>query len=191
MWFEFVFPQKNRFPSERMQDGGWRTLPPFPPLGRPVPLCAFEAPRTNGAVAPQPISIPWYVPRAGQRCVRPGTPPTALCAPRPRERGAQPSRQHRLWRGAVKSCPTRALRCPGLHLPGGFSGRPPSLPHRGWSTKPRPPHPRVPLQTCHERLAGRLVLGSDRPPYQRPLSNTRPLHHQNSVGTCCVQCVAQ
>ena len=28
-------------------------------------------------------------------------------------------------------------------------------------------------------------------PYQRPLSNTRPPHHRNSVGTCCVQRVAQ
>ena len=28
-------------------------------------------------------------------------------------------------------------------------------------------------------------------PYQRPLSNTRPPHHQNSVGTCCVRRVAQ
>ena len=27
--------------------------------------------------------------------------------------------------------------------------------------------------------------------YRRPLSNTRPLHHQNSVGTCCVQFVAE
>ena len=27
--------------------------------------------------------------------------------------------------------------------------------------------------------------------YHRPLSNTRPPHHQNSVGTCCVQRVAQ
>ena len=27
--------------------------------------------------------------------------------------------------------------------------------------------------------------------YQRPLSNTRPPHHQNSVGTCCVRRVAQ
>ena len=29
-------------------------------------------------------------------------------------------------------------------------------------------------------------------PYQRPLNSTPPpLHHQNSVGTCCVTCVAQ
>ena len=28
-------------------------------------------------------------------------------------------------------------------------------------------------------------------PYQRPLSNTRPPHHQNSVGMCCVQRVAR
>ena len=28
-------------------------------------------------------------------------------------------------------------------------------------------------------------------PYQRPLSNTRPPHHQNSVGTCRVRRVAQ
>ena len=28
-------------------------------------------------------------------------------------------------------------------------------------------------------------------PYQGPLSNTRPSHHQNSVGTCGVQRVAQ
>ena len=34
-----------------------------------------------------------------------------------------------------------------------------------------------------------MPLGSA--PYQWPLSNTRPLHHQNSVGTCCVQRVAQ
>ena len=28
-------------------------------------------------------------------------------------------------------------------------------------------------------------------PSTMPLGNTHPLHHQNSVGTCCVQCVAQ
>ena len=42
-------------------------------------------------------------------------------------------------------------------------------------------------------LASRRETGSSKQsaPYQRPLSNTRPPHHQNSVGTCCVQRVAQ
>ena len=42
-------------------------------------------------------------------------------------------------------------------------------------------------------LASGRVTGSQQrsAPYQRPLSNTRPLHRQNSVGTCCVHSVAQ
>ena len=47
------------------------------------------------------------------------------------------------------------------------------------------------VQTCHWRPAGELVLSSEAALHQRPLSNTRPPHHQNSVGTCCVRCVAQ
>ena len=41
---------------------------------------------------------------------------------------------------------------------------------------------RAGTQTCHSRPAGKLAA-----PYQRPLSNTRPPHHQNSVGTYCVR----
>ena len=39
--------------------------------------------------------------------------------------------------------------------------------------------------------AGKLVLSRDRPGTKGRLSNTRPLHHRNSVGTRCVQRVAQ
>ena len=41
-------------------------------------------------------------------------------------------------------------------------------------------------------VSGRVARARQRSaPYQRPLNNTRPLHHQNSVGTCYVQRVAQ
>jgi hypothetical protein len=36
-----------------------------------------------------------------------------------------------------------------------------------------------------------LVAHGTVAPYQRPLSHTRPPHHKNSVGTCCVQRVAR
>ena len=45
--------------------------------------------------------------------------------------------------------------------------------------------PDMPLEPGRETGSQSLAA-----PYQSPLSNTRP-HHQNSVGTCCVQRVAQ
>ena len=46
-------------------------------------------------------------------------------------------------------------------------------------------------QTCHWRPAGRLVLGRNPPRIRGHSVIPAPPHHQNSVGTCCVQRVAQ
>ena len=68
-----------------------------------------------------------------------------------------------------------------------------------WATPHGPAH-RLPVaaakrncarQTCHEHLAGKLVLIGNRPRTQGPSVIPAPQHHQNSVGTCCVECVAQ
>ena len=56
-------------------------------------------------------------------------------------------------------------------------GRGPDVPAvgtRAWSCN----------QTCHQRLAGKLVLNGHS-------VIPAPPHHRNSVGTCCVQRVAQ
>ena len=46
-------------------------------------------------------------------------------------------------------------------------------------------------QTCHSRLAGKPVLSRNRPRTRGHSVIPAPLHHQNSVGTRCVQRVAQ
>ena len=51
----------------------------------------------------------------------------------------------------------------------------------GWGTQPD-----MPLASGRETGSRELSA-----PYRSPLSNTRPRHHRNSVGTCCVQRVAE
>ena len=131
-------------------------------------------------MAPQPGSFPREVSRAGERSACPGTPPTALCGPRPWECGTQPSQRRPLHQQAVQergspsvgpSVPlplfdgsrrvarqhvpvTWRLRCPG-----------PGLPHRTWSTKPHLP-PRAmtlpalpPAPHTHDTTAAQQSVG--------------------------------
>ena len=67
----------------------------------------------------------------------------------------------------------------------------PPTPSGRCTTPPGPPPRRLRGQTCHERPAPKRVLSTSGPRIETPLSNTRPPHHRNSVGTCCVQRVAQ
>ena len=52
--------------------------------------------------------------------------------------------------------------------------------------------PRPPMQPDMPLASGRGAGAQQQSTlYQKPLSNTRPPHHRNSVGTCCVRRVAQ
>ena len=88
---------------------------------------------------------------------------------------AKPSRGLRPCTGSVTGAPA---------LPSASFHSHPPLPCRGGPLKTRPPQ--TPLASGRETGSQ-----SQSAPHQRPLSNTRPPHHRNSVGTCCVPRVAQ
>ena len=134
---------------------------PLPPLLEgPVRWCALRAPRTNGAAAPHPGTIPGRS-QGREALSAPRDPSTCHQRPRPWECGTQLVQRRHLCLQAVKergSPPvvpgahpspcvrsrgtggqcvsvTRRMRCPGPLLPGGLSVRlprpaPPGLEHQ-------------------------------------------------------------